>query len=103
MKPVLTIVGPEASDIHAILNTPGSENFTISKVSDSTGERLEIVDAAGERHEVPTDDITVYVHDRKYHGFEYDEATLEENVDINIMKFIEKNLEGDTELVLGIE
>ena len=103
MKPILTIVGPEASDIHAILDTLGGKNFTISKVSDSTGERLEITDSVGERHEVPTDNITVYVHDGKYYGFEHGEVTLEENVDINGMKLFEGNSESEAELVLGIK
>lgn len=103
MKPVVTIVGPEVSDIHAILNLTGGGNFTINKTCNEGGECLGIVDAIGEIHEVPTDDITVYVHDGKYYGFEHGEVTLEEDVDINDMEFIEKNSEGDAELVLGIK
>lgn len=103
MKPILTIVGPEASDIHTILTHPGGGNFTITKNYNEDGECLEIMDAIGEIHEVPTDNITVYVHDGNYYGFEHNEVILEENVDIYDLEFIEKNSEGEAELVLGIE
>lgn len=103
MKPIITIVGPEASDIYEILNISGGGDCTIDKTEDENGEHLDVVDAIGEIHEIPIDNIAVYIHDRQYYGLEYGEVVLEENVDFNDVEFTEKNFEGEPELVLGIE
>lgn len=50
MKPILTIVGPEASDIYDLLNINGDENVSICITQDNIREYLEIVDATDEVH-----------------------------------------------------
>jgi hypothetical protein len=103
MKPILTIVGPEASDIYDLLNINGDENVSICITQDNIREYLEIVDATDEVHHVSLEDMTVYVHEKKYYGFEHGDVILEENKDINRWEYTEKNSDGKEELVIGIE
>ena len=103
MKPILTIVGPEALDIYDLLNINGDENVSICITQDKIREYLEIVDATDEVHHVSLEDMTVYVHEKKYYGFEHGDVIFEENKDINRWEYTEKNQDGDEEVVLGIE
>ena len=103
MKPILTIVGPEASDIYDLLNINGDENVSICITQDNIREYLEIVDATDEIHHISTENITVYIHEKKYYGFEHGDVILKENKDINRWEYTEKNQDGDEEVVLGIE
>ena len=65
MKPILTIVGPEASDIYDLLNINGDENVSICITQDNIREYLEIVDATDEIHHISTENITVYIHEKE--------------------------------------
>lgn len=103
MKPILTIVGPEASDIYDLLNINGDKNVSICITQDNIREYIEVVDATDEIHHVSTEKITMYIHEKKYYGFEHGDVILKENKDINRWEYTEHNSDGEEELVIGIE